>query len=99
LPSDQSANGQRFSPNGLQLGEERRTFDLRRASSSTTHPSSLHVDAPRKWDVQKCDDYGAELIPDPPPPDALHSSGAKTLEEGAAAIRERVAEIRRRRGS
>jgi hypothetical protein len=54
-------------------------------------------DLPKPYERTYCVECGADLHPAPPPPDALHVSGAKTLEEGAAAIRERVAEIRRRR--
>jgi predicted RNA-binding Zn-ribbon protein involved in translation (DUF1610 family) len=53
---------------------------------------------PMAYDSPKCVDCGAALRVDPPPPDALHFSGTKALEKGAAQIRERVADIKRKRG-
>jgi hypothetical protein len=52
---------------------------------------------PKPGERYTCTDCGADLLPDPPPPDALHFTSGADLDAGAAKIREEI-EARNRRG-
>jgi hypothetical protein len=58
---------------------------------------SYYWTLPRPGERYTCTDCGADLLPDPPPPDALQFAGASELDAGAAKIRDEVEAMKRKR--